>query len=260
MDIGLLFLIFLAGLFSGFVDAVAGGGGLIMIPGLLLSGLPVNAAIATNKLCGTFGTLTSSLKFALAKKVDWRACTYMGAPAAFGSLLGSRQIGFLPKAWAEPVVIILMIAIALFVLLKPEFGMEMKKASPDMANLAWIQIVKLAILGFVIGFYDGFFGPGTGTFLVFVLLSVWSLDFLQGTGSAKVINLITNVTALVSFLGLGAIDFPKGLVGAVGVFLGAYSGATFATKNGAQVITPLFVSITLVLVGKLLLDYFSRRC
>lgn len=258
MELGLIFIIFLTGVFSGFVDAIAGGGGLIMLPGLMLSGLPVGAAIATNKLCGTFGALTSSLKFAHAKKVDWRACTYMGAPAVFGSLLGSRSIGFLPKTWAEPVVIVLMIAITLFVLLKPQFGMEVALASPTMTESSWLQIAKLAVSGFVIGFHDGFFGPGTGTFLVFVLLSVWSLDFLHGTGSAKVINLMTNVTALVSFLWIGAIDFPKGSVGAVGMVVGAYGGATFATRKGAQLIKPVFVLVTFTLVGKLLLDYFSR--
>ncbi len=257
MELGLIFMIFLTGVLSGFIDAIAGGGGLIMLPGLLLSGLPVGAAVATNKLCGTFGTLTSSLKFAHAKKVDWRACTYMGVPAIFGSLLGSRSIGFLPTAWAEPVVIILMIAMTVFVLLKPEFGMEVA-TSPVLTESSWLQIAKLAVLGFAIGFHDGFFGPGAGTFLVFVLLSVWSLDFLRGTGSAKVINLMTNVTALVSFLLIGAIDLPKGFVGAAGVTLGAYSGATFATKKGAQLIKPLFVLVTSVLVGKLLLNYFSR--
>lgn len=257
MELGLIFIIFLTGVFSGFVDAIAGGGGLIMLPGLMLSGLPVNAAVATNKLCGSFGALTSSLKFAHAKKVDWRACTYMGVPAVFGSLLGSRSIGFLPKAWAEPLVIILMIAMTLFILLKPEFGMQVAKAAA-ITEHNWLQITKLVVLGFVIGFHDGFFGPGTGTFLVFALLSVWSLDFLCGTGSAKVINFMTNVTALISFLWMGIIDFPKGFVAAVGIILGAYTGATFATKKGAKLIKPLFVTVTFVLVGKLLLDYFSR--
>lgn len=258
MELGLIFIIFLTGVFSGFVDAIAGGGGLIMLPGLMLSGLSVNAAVATNKLCGTFGTLTSSLKFAHAQKVDWRACTYMGVPAILGSLLGSRSIGFLPKAWAEPLVIVLMIAMTIFVLLKPEFGMEVAKASPVMPKSSWLQIIKLVVLGFAIGFHDGVFGPGAGTFIVFVLLSVWSLDFLRGTGTAKVINLMTNVSALVFFLWIGAVDLARGFTGAAGVTLGAYVGATFATKKGVQLIKPIFVLVTFFLVGKLLLNYFSR--
>jgi len=254
MELGLASIIFLTGVCSGFVDAIAGGGGLIMLPTLILSGLPVSAAIATNKLCGSCGALTSSLKFAQAGQVDWRACVYMGVPAILGSLLGSRAIGYLAKAWAEPVVILLMIAMTIFVLLKPEFGMGVAKTRSPLA----VRIAQLIVSGFVIGFHDGFFGPGTGTFLVFVLLWVWSLDFLRGTGSAKVINFMTNVTALVSFLAIGTIDFPKGFVGAAGIILGAYSGATFAAKSGAKLIKPLFVLVTFVLVGKLLVNYFSR--
>ncbi len=120
------------------------------------------------------------------------------------------------------------------------------------------QIGKLAIFGSIIGFHDGFFGPGAGTFLVFALLSIWSLDFLRGTGSAKVINLMTNVTALISFLILGTISFQEGIVGAIGVAIGAYIGSTFATLKGAKFIKPIFIAVTTVLVGKLLWEYFSR--
>jgi len=164
----------------------------------------------------------------------------------------------LPKEWAEPVVLALLIAITLFVLSKPTFGIEAAQATPAVERPSMERIAKLVTSGVVIGFHDGFFGPGAGTFLVFVLLSVWSLDFLRGTGSAKIINFMTNVTALVSFLWLGLIDFPKGVVGATGVVLGSYSGATFATKKGASAIKPVFVSVTFILIGKLLIDLLHR--
>ncbi len=254
----LSFLIFLTGIFSGIIDAIAGGGGLIMIPGLMLSGLPTNVAIATNKLCGTFGALTSSLKFAQEKKINWRACAYMGSPAVCGSLLGSRLVGFLPKAWADPLIIVLMIAITLFIFFKPQFGMKINQANPALTQLNRNKLAKLGISGFVIGFHDGFFGPGTGTFLVFALISILSLDFLQGTGSAKVINLMTNLTALCSFLWIDVIDLSKGVFGAVGVAIGAYIGATLAAKKGSLIIKPLFVIVTLLLVGKLAFNYFAK--
>ncbi len=228
-----------------------------MIPALMIGGLPVSTAVATNKLCGTSGTFTSSLKFVLGKNVDWDACAYMGIPAIFGSVIGSRLIGFLPKEWAEPMVLALLIMITLFVLSNPTFGMEGTQAAPAAVKQPsrW-RIAKLAISGLVIGFHDGFFGPGAGTFLVFVLISVCSLDFLRGTGSAKIINFMTNVTALISFLYLGLIDFPKGVVGAIGVAIGSYSGATFATKKGATAIKPVFVFVTFILIGKLVIDFF----
>ena len=253
----ILIIIFFTGIIAGFVDAIAGGGGMIMIPGLIFSGLPVTTAIATNKLCGTCGVLTSSFKFAQAKQVDWQACLYMGIPAVFGSWFGSLSIGFLPKAWAEPIVILLMVAITLFVVFKPNFGLEKADSVAIAQTHNSIQIIKLAFFGLIIGFHDGFFGPGAGTFLVFALVSIWSLDFLRGTGSAKVINLMTNLIALISFWILGTISFPEGISGAVGVAIGAYFGSTFATKKGAKFIKPIFITVTTVLVGKLLWEYFN---
>ena len=250
----LLLLIFVIGTAAGFVDAIAGGGGLIMLPGLLFSGLPVSGAIATNKLCGTFGALTSSLKFAHAQQIDWRACLFMGLPAVGGAALGSRSIGLLPTAWAEPIVIALMVAITLFVLIKPDFGLQEAALSEKRLQLSYQQIASGAIAGAIIGFHDGFFGPGTGIFLVFALLSLWQLDFLRGTGTTKVINLLTNLTALVTFALSGNIDYSKGLCGAVGVGIGSYLGAAFATKGGTRIIKPIFVAVTIALILKLLLS------
>lgn len=251
----ILTIVFAAGIFAGFIDAIAGGGGLIMIPTLMMSGLSVGTAIATNKLCGTSGTLTSSFKFALDKNVDWQACFYMGAPAVFGSFVGSNLISFLPVKWAEPVVLFLLFIITIFIVLKPQFGVHVAhRKDSTKKQPSKQQIAMLSILGIIIGFHDGFFGPGAGTFFVFSLLSIRSLDFLRGTGSSKIINFLTNVTALASFLFLGLVDMPKGISGALGVTLGSFCGADFATKKGASVIRPLFIAVSLLLVGKLLID------
>ncbi|MBD2089312.1 TSUP family transporter [Microcoleus sp. FACHB-1515] len=250
MDWTFLIGIFAAGMLAGFVDAIAGGGGLILLPAVLLSGLPVGAAVATNKLCGTFGALTSSLRFAQAKQVNLTACLWMGIPAAIGAFLGSQSIGFLPKQWAEPIVILLMIGITIFVLVKPEFGQANSEVKFDRP-----QQFKLAFWGLAIGFHDGFFGPGTGTFLVFALVSIGSLNFLQGTGTAKVINFITNITALIAFLLMGSVNFAIGLSGAAGSIIGSYLGASVATQRGAKIIKPLFLTVTSVLVGKLIWNY-----
>jgi uncharacterized protein len=250
----ILLVVFGVGLAAGFVDAIAGGGGLIMLPGLLLTGLPVGSAIATNKLCGTAGALTSTLKFAHAKQIDWRASLTMGIPAILGAYLGSRSIGLLPTAWAEPVVIILMVAITLFVVINPGFGLA--KSTPpasDSANLSLKQLLLGIAAGGAIGFHDGFFGPGTGVFLVFALLSLWSLDFLKGTGTTKIINLMTNLTALITFAASGNIDYTKGLAGALGLSVGSFVGATFATQKGAKLIKPIFIVVTVTLIIRLLI-------
>ncbi|MEM9149602.1 MAG: TSUP family transporter [Cyanobacteria bacterium P01_F01_bin.3] len=251
----ILLLVFGVGLAAGFVDAIAGGGGLIMLPGLLFTGLPVGNAIATNKLCGTAGAIASSAKFAQSGNIDWRACGAMGIPAVVGAYIGSRSIGLLPDAWAEPIVIALMCVITGFVLFKPTLGTGSPGANIPGDKLTTPQVLYGLLAGLIIGFHDGFFGPGTGIFLVFALLSLWSLDFLRATGSTKVINLLTNLTALITFAISGNIDYSKGVVGALGVGLGSYIGATLATKKGAKIIRPLFVAVTVSLIVKLLYDY-----
>ena len=269
----MLLIIAAVGLVAGFVDAIAGGGGLIMLPGLIFSGLPVSSAIATNKLCGTFGSLTSSLKFAQSKQIDWRACTVMALPIMLGAYSGSRSIGLLPSAWAEPLVIVLMVAITLFVVCNPGFGMAESTAESiaesTAKSVAKEQGALLAksssnptkralwsvVAGGIIGFHDGFFGPGTGVFLVFTLLSLWPLNFLRATGTTKVLNLLANFTALLTFALAGNIDYSKGLCGALGVAVGSFLGATFATKKGAKLIKPIFILVTTALVIKLLINY-----
>jgi uncharacterized protein len=263
----ILLLIFAVGLVAGFVDAIAGGGGLIMLPGLIFTGLPVGSAIATNKLCGTFGALTSSLKFAQARQVDWRACGAMAIPVILGAYLGSRSIDLLPTAWAEPLVIVLMIAITLFVVVNPGFGMTEAAAQDNLPDQTLSKqdsqqksqrIYWSLLAGAAIGFHDGFFGPGTGIFLVFALLSLWPIDFLRATGSTKILNLLTNITALVTFSTAGNIDYSKGIYGAVGVGVGSWIGATFATQKGAKLIKPIFIAVTTALVCKLLLSYATK--
>jgi uncharacterized membrane protein YfcA len=252
-----LLIIFGGGIISGTIDAIAGGGGLIMLPLLLLTGTPINLALGTNKLCGTFGVLTSSLKFAQTKQIAWIPCIYMGFPAVIGALLGSRVAKYLPSTLAEPIILTLLIIITLIVLFKPEFGMKIETAPFETQQLNFYQIAKLGLLGLVLGFHDGFFGPGTGTFLVFVFISICSLDFLRATGSAKVINFLTNLTALLSFISLGNVDYYKGLVGAIGIVIGSYIGAILATRKGAKLIKPLFVMMSFFLIGKLILRTLS---
>ncbi|MBE9061904.1 TSUP family transporter [cf. Phormidesmis sp. LEGE 11477] len=258
----ILLVVFGVGLVAGFVDAIAGGGGLIMLPGLLFTGLPVGGAIATNKLCGTFGALTSSLKFAQSRQVSWRACALMSIPVVVGAYLGSRSISLLPTDWAEPVVIALMVAITLFVVLKPEFGIDEsrpKSTSATSQNKVHSQVrrrtVWSVLAGSAIGFHNGLFGPGTGVFLVFSLLLLWPINFLRATGTTKILNFLANATALVTFAFGGNIDYTKGLCGAAGVMIGSFLGATFATKKGAKLIKPIFVAVTTALVVKLLFDY-----
>jgi uncharacterized membrane protein YfcA len=156
----------------------------------------------------------------------------------------------LSKEIAEPVVIVLMIVITAMVVMNPGLGRKPDEA-PVPVNTSRPAALKLAALGVAIGFHDGFFGPGTGTFIVFSLLSIRKLDFLLATGTTKWINLLTNVAALMTFIALGNINYQVGLVGAAGLFIGAWFGAGLATKVGAPLIRPLFIMVTTVLVIRL---------
>jgi uncharacterized membrane protein YfcA len=248
----ILAAVFCFGLLAGFVDAIAGGGGLIMLPGLLLTGMPVGLALGTNKLAGTCGAIASSIRFARAGRVDWRAVSLMGIPAFCGSLTGARCIGILSKDVAEPVVITLMILITILVVANPALG-RAPAGEPVQHDLRPRTAVILATLGFVIGFHDGFFGPGTGTFLVFALLRFRKLDFLLATGTTKWVNLLTNVAALGTFMFLGNINYQVGLCGAAGLATGAWLGAGLANRVGAPLIRPLFIVVTILLVVRMVL-------
>ena len=250
-------LIFIFGLVAGFVDAIAGGGGAIMLPGLLLTGTPAVTAIATNKFCGTAGALTSLSKYAHHGQVCWSSGLILGFFAVIGSFLGSQSIGRLPSRWAEPTVLVLLIGILLFILLRPSFGTEEAKQFRKHRWKTPARYILFCGLGFVIGFHDGFFGPGTGTFLIFVLLALSSVNFLQATGTAKVVNFLTNVTALISFIVADLVDYEKGLAGAAGVAIGAYLGSHTAVKKGSRFVRPIFIAVSLLVFVKVVFLFFD---
>lgn len=258
MDVTVAAMIVLAGLLSGFVDAVAGGGGLIMIPTLMLGGAPAHVAIATNKLCGTTGYMTSSLRFVRAKLVDWPACFAIGLPAAAGAVVGSLLISRLTRQWAESIVIGLLIAVTAWVIVKHRLVSRRSDLPSAPTTVGPARMIQSGALGLLLGFHDGFFGPGAGALLVFALLVLWSLNFVRGTGSAKVIALMTNLAAVTAFLWVGAVDVQKGLLASVGTIAGAYAGASAVATWGERLNRPFFAIVTSVLVAALLVVYVLR--
>lgn len=248
-----LLMIAFFGLLAGFVDAIAGGGGLIMLPGLLLSGQPVPLALGTNKFCGTAGAVASSIRYARHGVVDWRCVGVMAPPAFAGSVVGAHCVGWLPVAWAEPVVVCLLLAVTVLVLLQPKHAPQSESFSGHSKPLALVGALQLGALAAIIGFHDGFFGPGTGTFLVAVLLGLQKLGFLRATGTTKLVNLTTNVAALITFLRFGQVDFFVGIVGAIALATGSWIGAGWASLIGAPLIKPVFVVVTALVLLRVIL-------
>jgi len=170
---------------AGFIDAIAGGGGLILVPSFLLAGLPVNVAIATNKMCNVAASSFSAFTFYRHGKVESKAFFLMVIPVIAGPLLGSRFIGAISRETAKPLVAVTLFLITALVLLRPSLGDKVNRERSLAETLAKASAAKLAIFGLVIGFHDGFFGPGAGIFLIFTLVLIGKLDFVAASGMSK---------------------------------------------------------------------------
>ena len=255
MSVATAIFLALASGFAGFIDAMAGGGGLIQLPALLIgiSDKPIPMILGTNKVPSIFGT--SSAAFAYFKKVkpDLRATLFMGVPAFIGSIAGARLAASFPKEIFRPLIIVLLVSVAMYTWKKPELGMhEQLRFGQRQQNLA------LLLCGGVIGFYDGIFGPGTGTFLVFILVGLIGYAFLKASATAKLVNIATNFGAILSFQLTGHIWWKLGLLLAFANVTGAIIGARLAIRGGSPLVRKAFLVVTTILIAKVGYDWLAR--
>lgn len=241
----LLFLIG-AGFVAAFIDSVVGGGGLISLPALLFAGLPPGIALGTNKLAGTLSSFTSSLSFLISGKVRLRFVFPLFPFSFIGSAVGSYCITQIPSEFLKPLVVALLVLIALYTLGKKGRG---SLYGSGYRGMSLITAAAAALIAGAIGFYDGFFGPGTGSFLIFALLLL-GFDFVGAAGNAKVLNFASNIASLATFLLLDSVNFTYGLPMAGAMILGAAIGSQVAIRKGNAYIKPLFVIITILLIGR----------
>ncbi|MFT6914064.1 MAG: putative membrane protein YfcA [Motiliproteus sp.] len=242
----LLVLLFGVGLLAGFIDAIAGGGGLIALPALLFAGLTPAQALATNKLQGTFGSFSSSLYFIRKGLVDLRSMTWMLGCTFVGAAFGALLIQQLDPGFLTAVIPVLLILIALYFWLSPQVGEEdvRQRISPLTFALS---------IGFGVGFYDGFFGPGAGSFYAIGFVSLLGFGLTKATAHTKVLNFTSNVAALLFFILGGQVVWTLGLVMAGGQLIGGRLGATLVVLKGAALIRPLVVILCILMSVKLLL-------
>ena len=243
----LLLIAFLA----GGIDAAVGGGGLIQLPGLFTA-LPQHSPpllLGSNKFTSMFGTATAAWRYARKVTIPWRP-VLMAAGAAFAcSFLGATAVSLLPRDAVRPLVLVLLVAILVYTLLKKDFG--------TLARPRLIGRRELAIaigLGGLIGFYDGFFGPGTGSFLIFLFIRCFGMDFLGASASAKIVNLATNVAALCWFLPAGQVLLAIAVPMAAANIAGSVTGSWLALRGGSDLIRKLFLVLVVVLIGRMGLD------
>ncbi|MDO4761089.1 MAG: TSUP family transporter [Corynebacterium sp.] len=233
---------------AGWVDAVIGGGGLILVPALLSAGLAPSTALGTNKLSAVFGTASAAL--VLVKKV--------GAPLALGrfivigllcSGLGVLLASSLAQEIMRPIVIVLLLVVGIFIAVRPQFG-QLQQGRKH-------RRVLLIVLVSVISFYDGIFGPGTGMFLIMAFTACATGDFLHSSVMAKVVNTCTNAGALLMFIFLGHVYFLLGASLAVATILGAQLGARTVIGGGARFVRIALVIMVIVMATKLGIDSLS---
>jgi uncharacterized protein len=246
----LLFFVFIAGL----VDAIAGGGGLITIPVLMI--IFPNAIIThifgTNRFASFLGTATAAYQYNKNKPTDLKMILYAGIPAAIMAGLGVLCSHYIPSHYFKPIVIVLLLAVIIFSIVRKDFGNDVVEKNNKHIYL------YASLLGGSIGFYNGIFGPGTGTFLLFGLVGVLGYNLIKASSMAKILNVIVDGASLIYFIIIGAVVFKLAIPMAACNIAGGYIGSKIAIKKGNRFIRYVFLIISMALVIKIAIDYFSE--
>ncbi|MEH7612276.1 TSUP family transporter [Gottfriedia acidiceleris] len=251
LDSSLLIILICFGFLASFIDSVVGGGGLITLPALLFTGLNPAAAVATNKLAATIGSLTSTLMFYRSGKIELKSVLKFFPLSFVGSLLGAYTVHLLNPEMLKPLMLIMLGAVAIFTIFKKDWG-----SISTQKNLPNYRFIIFLVTIFAIGFYDGFIGPGTGSFLIFAFLMI-GFDFLKSAGNAKFLNFSSNIAGLLMFMFLGQVNYTYGIIMGIAQIAGAICGSKFAIKKGSGYVRALFIAVTCLLLVKNIYDYIQ---
>lgn len=233
---------------TGFIDSIAGGGGLISLTSFLAVGLPPHLALGTNKFSAFLGTGLSAAYFARKGHVKWDAAIYSFLGALAGSATGARLALLVDEKILSWVLLIVIPLVAVFLIWKRDLGSVEKQLSPTR------YIVYAVLVGFVIGAYDGFIGPGTGTFLIMAFTLVMGFNLLTACGNTKMVNFASNIAAVFTFMHSGDIDYRLGIPCALCAILGNFVGTRLAIKNGVKIVRPMMILVITLLLAKVAWD------
>jgi len=232
---------------AGFVDAIAGGGGLISLPAYLFAGVPSHMAIGTNKLAMSIGTATASANYIKAKKVNYSIAVWSMLGALAGAATGSRIALFISDKVLTMMMVGALPIVAVFILTRK----ELRSDDIQLREMSRTRFVITCVaIGFFIGVYDGMIGPGTGTFMILAFTSLIGLDLVTASGCAKLSNLASNVASLVVFAISGQINFALGIPAAICTTLGAFIGSKLAIKGGSKYIRIIIFLVLAMLFVK----------
>lgn len=246
----LLFLLFLAGLGAGFIDAIAGGGGLITVPALLWAGLDPQTALGTNKMQSVFGTAMAVRRYAHAGLIRWREMVLPIVATFVAAALGTWVVTLVDNAILSKIVPWLLLGLCAYLLASPRLGLGQTRARLGPAAFA-------LLIGGVLGFYDGFFGPGTGAFWTLACVTLRGMELTGAIAYTKVVNLTSNLASVFVFFATDLIRHDLAAVMIAGQLLGGRLGAGMAVRHGAPFIRVIFVTVVVALAVKLLWDEFA---
>lgn len=242
-------ILVIAGFFAGLIDSIAGGGGLIALPALLSVGLPAHLALGTNKLQGSFGTLTASLNYSRNNLVNFKDTIQGVIWTTIGAIIGTLLIQSLSTPFLNNFIPILLLAIFLYTLFSPRLG---KKDHSSRLSHSMFY----CLTGLILGFYDGFFGPGTGSFWMLSFVLFMGIDFTKATAHTKIMNFTSNIVALVVFILGGNVVFLAGIVMGLGQVLGAVTGSNIVILRGVKFVRIAFLVIIGVTIVKLMISTY----
>lgn len=244
LSLDILAMLFFVAILAGWVDSIAGGGGLIALPVLLSVGLSPAQALATNKLQGSFGTFAATLNFWRKGHLKLLDMVPMIVLTFIGSACGTLLVQNMDAALLVDVIPFLLLAIGFYILFQPSVGVEDRKQRFGVWGFSFL-------CGFSIGFYDGFFGPGTGSFFTIAFITLMGFNLLKATAHTKALNFTSNIASLLFFILGGQLVWIVGLVMAMGQMIGGYVGAHMSMKHGGKIIRPLLVIISFSMTAKL---------
>ncbi len=248
-DILTYFLLFIAGTAAGFIDSIAGGGGLITLPALMLAGLQPQMALGTNKLQSTFGSITASYHYVKSGKADLKTARTGIVFTFIGAGSGTVLVQITSNDLLKKLIPFLLMGVLVYLLFSPKAGeMEREKRMSE----KWFYV----IFGLAIGFYDGYFGPGTGAFWVILIVFFLGQEMVSATAYTKVMNFTSNITALLFFLIGGKIVLIPGLIMGAGEIAGATIGSKLVIKNGVKFIKPFFYTIVVIIIISLFYKHY----
>jgi uncharacterized membrane protein YfcA len=244
-------VLFVTGLVAGFVDSIAGGGGLITLPMFFSLGLPPQTALGTNKFQSVFGCSSATWHYARSGMVKLSDCGLGVVITLLGAVAGTMTVQRLDPAFLKRLIPILLLAIAAWVILRPKLGE--RDIHPRMSR-EWFY----GLAGLTLGFYDGFIGPGVGTFWTMAFMLGLGFNLAKATGYTKVMNLASNVASFGFFAAAGQVNYSAGLAMGLGQLIGARLGSRMVVKRGVQFVRPIFLTMVFALTLKLLWDAYRK--